>query len=213
MRLLVFSIIGLVSFASNADVQVPYEGFYDQLKVAEKEEYTKVKTGFFLVNTENGQHCTLDSVLIASDQRTETVAIGKDNEIMLPFDKELDQDKAKITLHYSESQQCNISVQPMAREDYKNHITLAELKEVDKQLFALLQDSAGFWGKRFLPEFKGVTLLLDKETGNARITSSEATYPVINGRLSLSRETLENPGNNELVLPGNITRIQPWLGG
>ncbi|EAR26316.1 DUF2987 domain-containing protein, partial [Pseudoalteromonas tunicata] len=64
-------------------------------------------------------------------------------QLLLPFEKQLDQDKAVIVVQHS-SAQCQLQMQIEARDDYSQSVTKQQLFATYQELDKLMDDLSGF---------------------------------------------------------------------
>lgn len=146
------------------DLVLNYDGFYNRIKKSKKADYNNTKLGIFLKNRASGQHCQISDARIRLDNAVTIVDIAQDNELMLPFDKALRDDKAKLFITVADESDCDLSFQIMT---VSSDVTSYKTGEIVKQIIEFdqfLGDMAGYFGRLNLPTTIGVQIIFAEET-------------------------------------------------
>ena len=152
----------LVPALSAQELVVGYDDFYNRIKSSKKEQYDNTKIGVFLNNSKTGKHCQIEDAFINFEGEITKVEVGADSELMLPFDKQLRDDKAKLHVNVTDSASCDLAFQIMAaNNDSAEYSTLALVKQIEEfDLF--LGNMAGYFGRMNLPATIGVQFIFDE---------------------------------------------------
>ena len=160
----------LVPSLSAQELVVGYDGFYNRIKNSKKEQYVNTKIGVFLNNSQTGKHCQIENAFINFEGAITDVEIGADSELLLPFDKDLRDNKAKLHVNVTDKAPCDLAFQIMTTENNTaEYSTLSLVKQIEEfDLF--LGNMAGYFGRMNLPATVGVQFIFD-ETVDAYTTS------------------------------------------
>ena len=159
----------LVPSLSAQELVVGYDGFYNRIKNSKKEQYVNTKIGVFLNNSQTGKHCQIENAFINFEGAITDVEIGADSELLLPFDKDLRDNKAKLHVTVTDTASCDLAFQIMTTENNTvEYSTLSLVKQIEEfDLF--LGNMAGYFGRMNLPATVGVQFIFD-ETVDAYTT-------------------------------------------
>lgn len=174
-----------------------YSGFYKHLDTVAKARVEQAHLGFYLIRQNGDGMCRIESgeVRVAQDIRGQ-VEVLPHGQFRLPYDKQLDLDKAVVALEVEDPERCDIAIKIQAELD-AGEISLTRLREVRQEMDLLLKKMAGWPGRYFVPELKGLHLVA-AEPGQ-QLGGKE--------RLELSDSQLAE--ERSLTLPA--VRISPWL--
>jgi len=162
----------LVPSLSAQELVVGYDGFYNRIKNSKKEEYVNTKIGVFLNNSQTGKHCQIENAFINFEGAITNVEIGADSELLLPYDKDLRDNKAKLHVNVTDTASCDLAFQIMAADNNSaEYSTLSLVKQIEEfDLF--LGNMAGYFGRMNLPATVGVQFIFD-EPVDAYTTSGD----------------------------------------
>lgn len=152
----------LVPSLSAQELVVGYDGFYNRIKNSKKEQYVNTKIGVFLNNSQTGKHCQIENAFINFEGAITDVKIGADSELLLPFDKDLRDNKAKLHVNVTDIASCDATFQIMTTENNTaEYSTLSLVKQIEEfDLF--LGNMAGYFGRMNLPATVGVQFIFDE---------------------------------------------------
>ncbi|OIN04311.1 DUF2987 domain-containing protein [Oceanisphaera psychrotolerans] len=174
-----------------------YSAFYKHMAKVEKAKVEQAELGFYLSRTDGEGVCTIESGTVRVDDMPRgQVVVLPHGQFVLPYDKQLDLDKAVVELEVDHPEQCDIAVQIQANLA-AGETSMAQLRLVQHEMHTLLQKMAGWPGKYFVPELKGVQLR-PAEPGQQ-----------LNGAEQLKLSGAELAGERTLSLPA--VRITPWF--
>ncbi len=155
----------LFSSQTNAkEFMVAYEGFYDRLKVVNKGNYTFAEIGFYLSEVNSAKPCQLKSGEIVTELQNYPLVFTEFGQILLPFDKELDYNKAviKAQTHVPE-QDCQLSMQIETKVTDSLLLNEATLFEIYTEQKALIGDLSGVMMRTLfqfmMPKVTGISIL------------------------------------------------------
>lgn len=195
-------------------LELAYGTFYNQMKTFAKGEFGHARLGFYLTDQQNGRRCGLTSARVSTPDRDVPAEVTVDSELRLPYDDDLNLDKATVVVGLSEPHAaCDMSVQVMADVPTAPELPLAEIALRQQQMQLLLDKMAGIFGKYFLPKMEGVRLSLMEPVGTAYLVDGarQEAVPWQQGQLLLSNAQLAAFAGGKLQLQGEVLRLTPWL--
>lgn len=195
-------------------LELAYGTFYSQMKTFAKGEFGHARLGFYLTDPQNGRRCLLTSARVSTPDRDVPAEVTVDSELRLPYDDDLNLDKATVVVELTEPHAaCDMSVQVMADAPATPEVPLAEIALRQQHMQQLLDKMAGMVGKYFLPRMEGVRLSLVAPSGTAYLVEGarQEAVPWQQGQLLLSNAQLAAFANGRLQLQGEILRLTPWL--
>lgn len=178
-------------------IALDYSGFYKYLEKVEKAKVEHAELGFYLTRADGQGLCSIESGDVRVDEELKgAVTILPHGQFIIPEDKELDLDKAKVVLAVRDETQCDISIQIQANLD-AGEIAMSTLRQVEDDMYRLLQKMAGWPGKYFVPELQGLKL-------NPAVLATQ-----VQGKEQLKLSQAELAEEGSLSLPA--VRITPWF--
>lgn len=125
-------------------LELDYGTFYSQMKTFAKGEFGHARLGFYLASQQNGRRCGLTSARVSTPDRDVPAEVTVDGELRLPYDDDLNLDKAIVVVGLTEAHAaCDLSVQVMADAPATPEVPLAELVSRQQQMQRLLDKMAG----------------------------------------------------------------------
>ncbi|WP_116473186.1 DUF2987 domain-containing protein [Zobellella maritima] len=208
MKTLPLSILALLLSALPVCAQpleLGYSGFFKHMKTVQKAKVQQAELGFYLSQADGGGLCTIISggVRVDGEPRGE-VTLLPHGQFVLPYDKQLDLDKAVVVLELAEREQCDISIKIQAQLE-GGRTALAQLRQVRDEMQTLLAKMAGWPGRYFIPDIQGLHLYPAMGEDSLRLEGMEADPGT--GKVSLRDAQLAGEGS--LMLP--MVRITPWI--
>ncbi|MGJ8485994.1 DUF2987 domain-containing protein [Pseudoalteromonas sp. SYSU M81236] len=149
--------------ATAGEFVVAYDGFYDRLKVVNKGDFQYAQVNFYLSDIATNDVCKIKSGKIITEQQEFDLTYTDQAQLLLPFDKQLDTDKAVIVVQPENPQHdCQLKLQIEATNLSEFALTKANLYELNEEFDELLSDLSGFFVSKLmwflLPEQQGVVL-------------------------------------------------------
>ncbi|MDX7836473.1 DUF2987 domain-containing protein [Aeromonas caviae] len=199
-------------------LELDYGTFYSQMKTFAKGEFGHARLGFYLASQQYGRRCGLTSARVSTPDRDVPAEVTVDGELRLPYDEDLNLDKAIVVVGLTEAHAaCDLSVQVMADvpppADSRWELKVSELTGRQHDMQSLLEKLAGMVGKYFLPEMTGVRVSLVQPSGTAYLIDGARQLPLPwqEGQLLLSNAQLAEFAEGKLQLQGEILRLTPSL--
>ncbi|WP_017219966.1 DUF2987 domain-containing protein [Moritella dasanensis] len=152
----------LVPSISAQELVVGYDGFYNRMKSSQKEQFVNTKIGVFLNNSQTGKHCQIENAFINFEGAITDVKVGDDSELLLPFNKQLRDDKAKLHVNVTDKATCDVSFQIMATDTNTTEFTSLTLVKQIEEFDLFLGNMAGYFGRMNLPTTMGVQFIFDE---------------------------------------------------
>lgn len=107
-------------------LELDYGTFYSQMKTFAKGEFGHARLGFYLASQQNGRRCGLTSARVSTPDRDVPAEVTVDGELRLPYDEDLNLDKAIVVVGLTEAYAaCDLSVQVMADAPATPEVPLA----------------------------------------------------------------------------------------
>jgi len=201
-----------ITFAVNAkEFVVSYDGFYDRLKVVNKGDFQYAQVNFYVTDIATGDPCLIDSGKIITETRELALSYTDQAQLQLPFDKQLDTDKAVIVLTPQNSNHdCQLKLQIEAQEFNPQPLTKAELLTMHNEFDELLSDLSGFFVSTLmsflLPEQQGVVLTFAQP-----VSISDPAF-TCDGKICHVKVLDEwQDDNSTFSIKADITKVTPWI--
>jgi len=135
-----------------------YDGFFDRLEDLDEPEYSKVTLGFYFKEIGSNEPCKMTSVKLKSQSESKDVYFYPSGEVLLPFDEQLDMDKAKLIISHETSHDCGLDMRLESKALLSKTIKSQEAEELLLTFDAALDELAGMMSF-LLPDVAGVTFL------------------------------------------------------
>lgn len=161
---LLFLLLSMTVFSTNArEFVMSYDGFYDRLKIVNKGEFQYARVNFYISDIRTGKKCSIESGTILTENNEYPLNYTQEAQLLLPFDKQLNTDKAVIVIQPQDPlHECQLKLQIEANE--LNDLTFNKhaLYTIHNELDELLTDLSGFFVSKLmwflLPQQKGVVV-------------------------------------------------------
>jgi hypothetical protein len=140
-----------------------YDGFYDRLKVVNKGDFQYARVNFYISDIGTNESCAIKSGTILTENNEYPLNYTDNGQLLLPFDKQLDTDKAVIVIQpQNPAHDCQLKLQIEANELDGLSFSKQSLFTLHSELDELLTDLSGFFVSKLmwflLPEQKGVVV-------------------------------------------------------
>jgi hypothetical protein len=153
--------------AANANTKeaflLSYEGMYDRLKVLNKGNYQYADIGFYLV-TDKGAVCPVTHVELITSSRNQTITVGENARLYLPFDEQMDKDKALVAVSTENNEICHLKLQLEAQINDNFVLTQANAYTIKNEFEELMGGLSGFFVRNLMPflmpDVTGITVTL-----------------------------------------------------
>jgi hypothetical protein len=139
-----------------------YDGFYARLKKSEQAQYSQVTLTFLLRQQNSDQVCKIDQAQLTTDLVKQPLILASNGELLLPYDEEMNDNKAKIRLQQpDDAVPCDLNFRLRNKLPLQRQLALSEVKKIHQQFDQLMDEMAGI-AKYMLPEIQGVTVLFSQ---------------------------------------------------
>lgn len=145
-------------FAAENVMSLSYDGFFDRIEKLDKPEFQNVKLAFYLKEMTTGKPCNIKSVELKTKLKSKKVYFYDSGEVILPFDKQFDLDKAQVVIEKENNDNCGLDMRIESIGLFDNQIKKVELIDLVDTFSAALKKQTGMLS--FLaPEVIGATFL------------------------------------------------------
>ncbi|MBD1583510.1 DUF2987 domain-containing protein [Pseudoalteromonas sp. S16_S37] len=155
------ALLGCIHNVSAKEFVVSYDGFYDRLKVLEKGNFEFARVNFYVVDIATLEPCKIAKGEIVTEKNSAPLTYTQDAQLLLPFDKQLDQDKAVVIIEpQNPKHDCQLKFQIEAEHFSVENLNKADIYQLHTEFEELLEDLSGFFVSKLmgflLPEQRGV---------------------------------------------------------
>lgn len=188
-----------------------YDGFYDRLKVVNKGDFQYARVNFYISDIGTNEVCSIKSGTILTEKNEYPLNYTDKAQLLLPYDKQLDTDKAVIVVQPKNPvHDCQLKLQIEANELDGLALSKQSLLVINNELEELLTDLSGFFVSKLmwflLPEQKGVvvTFKTPKQFDDERITCEKSVCYF---------EVTDSWEDNITVLAdiNEVVKVTPWI--
>ena len=188
-----------------------YDGFYDRLKVVNKGDFQYARVNFYISDIGTNEVCSIKNGTILTEKNEYPLNYTDKAQLLLPFDKQLDTDKAVIVVQPKNPvHDCQLKLQIEAKELDGLALSKQSLLVINNELEELLTDLSGFFVSKLmwflLPEQKGVvvTFKTPKKFDDERITCEKSVCYF---------EVTDSWEENTTVLAdiNEVVKVTPWI--
>lgn len=208
------SLLLLSALALNVNAKefvMSYDGFYDRLKVVNKGDFQYARVNFYISDIATNEACAIKSGTILTENNEYPLNFTDKAQLLLPFDKQLDSDKAVIVVEPQNSNHdCQLKLQIEANELEGLSLTKQSLYTINQELDELLTDLSGFFVSKLmwflLPEQKGVAVTFNAPT--------QLADKNIKCEKSVCYFAVEDDWEDDTTSLGNINnviKVTPWI--
>jgi len=188
-----------------------YDGFYDRLKVVNKGDFQYARVNFYISDIGTNEVCSIKNGTILTEKNEYPLNYTDKAQLLLPYDKQLDTDKAVIVVQPKNPvHDCQLKLQIEANELDGLALSKQSLLVINNELEELLTDLSGFFVSKLmwflLPEQKGVvvTFKTPKQFDDERITCEKSVCYF---------EVTDSWEDNTTVLAdiNEVVKVTPWI--
>jgi hypothetical protein len=195
---------------SERNLILNYDGFFDRMEDLDEAEYQDIKLAFYFMN-QSGDACPVKSVRLQTQLKEMEVYNLPSGEILLPFDHQLDADKAAIVIEKQDTQVCGLDMRLESVILLDKDVDVIKAKSLVATFDLALNDLAGVMSFT-LPDVVGVTF--KSETNDIlTITNSQAGKCELNAcTLTLTELALYQGQNQETInFSHSIIKAVPFI--
>ncbi|MEL0632473.1 DUF2987 domain-containing protein [Pseudoalteromonas carrageenovora] len=188
-----------------------YDGFYDRLKVVNKSDFQYARVNFYISDIATNEACAIKSGTILTENNEYPLNFTDKAQLLLPFDKQLDTDKAVIVVEpQNPNHDCQLKLQIEANELEGLTLSKQSLYTINTELDELLTDLSGFFVSKLmwflLPEQQGVAVTFNAPT--------QLADKNIKCEKSVCYFAVEDDWEDDATILGNINnvvKVTPWI--
>lgn len=151
-------VIADVEEQQTTTLELNYDGFFDRMDDLDEAEYVDVKLAFYFNQLNSKKACPIRSAKLQTKIKSMPVYYLEDGEVLLPFDEQLDMDKAKLLIETEKGLNCGLNMR------LENSFLLNQTMDNTKLVHLVatfndaLQDLGGMMSF-LVPQVTGVTVL------------------------------------------------------
>jgi hypothetical protein len=155
--LMTSSLLPMAAHAASEENQLVlnYDGFFDRLEDLNESEYQDIKLAFYFMN-QQGDACPVKSVRLQTQLNKMEVYYLPSGEILLPFDHQLDADKAAIVIEKADDQICGLNMRLESVILLDKDVDVTKAKSLISTFDLALNDLAGMMSFT-LPDVVGIS--------------------------------------------------------
>lgn len=182
--------------ANNHQLVLNYDGFFDRMDDLRESEYQDIKLAFYFMDTE-GKACPIKSVRLQTQLKQLDVYHLESGEILLPFDHQLDADKAAIVIEKQDDKTCGLNMRLESVVLLDKRVKVTKAQSLINTFDLALDDLAGMMSFT-LPDVVGITF---KGPENQTLTINN----MLSGKCELNSCTLTKQELQQYLSQGNTT--------
>lgn len=211
-HIVIFFLLCISAFSVNAkEFVMSYDGFYDRLKVVDKNDFQYARVNFYITDIATKAPCKIKSGRILTENNEYPLNFTEQAQLLLPFDKQLDTDKAVVVVEPENPvHDCQLKLQIEATELDELTLSKHALFTINSELEELLTDLSGFFVSKLmwflLPDQKGVAV-----TFKSPIQIKDKN---VNCKDLVCYFSVDKSWENDKTVVGDIkqvSKITPWI--
>ncbi|OUS69411.1 hypothetical protein B5G52_16985 [Pseudoalteromonas sp. A601] len=190
---------------------VSYDGFYDRLKVVNKGDFQFAQVNFYITDIASNDACLIKTGRIITERQEYPLNYTEQAQLLLPYDKQLDTDKAVIVIEpQNDNHDCQLKLQIEAREFTNSDLNKQQLYKLNDEFDELLSDLSGFFVSKLmsflLPEQKGVVL-----TFADPVSIDDAAFNCVKNTCHVSVTDDWQDDKTTFDVSASLTKVTPWI--
>jgi len=190
---------------------VSYDGFYDRLKVVNKGDFQFAQVNFYITDIASNDACLIKTGRIITERQEYPLNYTEHAQLLLPYDKQLDTDKAVIVIEpQNDNHDCQLKLQIEAREFTNSDLNKQQLYRLNDEFDELLSDLSGFFVSKLmsflLPEQKGVVLTFAEP-----VSIDDAAFNCVKNTCHVSVTDDWQDDKTTFDVSASLTRVTPWI--
>lgn len=184
-----------------------YDGFFDRIAKLDKPEFSTVKLAFYLKLKSNGSICPVESVDLKTKLKSRTVYFDEWAEILIPYDKQLDLDKAQLVINKQTKSECVMDMRIEAVANYGKEINPKSLSQLSNTFDLALKEQAGMMSF-LMPDVEGITVISKEDLTILNINNEVGDC---NGNRCTITNNQLNKLKEDLIFSSRPHRIIPYI--
>ncbi|MFA0414020.1 DUF2987 domain-containing protein [Vibrio renipiscarius] len=186
-----------------------YSKLYSHMKQNAEEGHNDVKVGFFFLDADSKQLCTIEKAWMEKEEHYEDIAISPAQEVLVPLDSHLRQANPLVFVDTPQDQQCDFSMVVMTKEPLSGEVSYAQVASLLPQMHTILEKLGGMFARWFTPEVEGLTLEFANRLNSTVRFSNGQEKEIVDGKVQITLEDIGEGGT--LHLPQETLRVLPYL--
>jgi hypothetical protein len=154
----------LLVHANTKELILSYDGFFDRIEKLDEPQFATVKLAFYLRDIVTNKSCVIKDVKLKTKLKSRDVYFYDTGEILIPYDKQLDLDKANVVINHNDNAQCNLDMRLEAVTQFSEVVQLKSIVELIDTLDAALKEQGGMMAF-LMPDVNGVTFIGENGIG------------------------------------------------
>jgi len=187
-----------------------YDGFFDRLEDLDEAEYQDIKLAFYFMN-QSGEACPVKSVKLQTKLKQMEVYNLPSGEILLPFDHQLDADKAAIVIEKQDEQLCGLDMRLESVILLDKDVDVIKAKSLVATFDLALNDLAGMMsftlpdvvGVTFKSEVNQVLSITNEKIGKCELNRCTVTLAELS--------SLQEQKQKTISFSRSITKVVPFI--
>ncbi|MBU2882364.1 DUF2987 domain-containing protein [Psychrosphaera sp. B3R10] len=139
-------------------MELNYDGFFDRMDDLDEAEYVDIKLAFYFNQINSKKACPIRSAKLQTKIKSMPVYYLENGEVLLPFDEQLDMDKAKLVIETEKGLECGLNMRLENSFLLASTIDNTKLVRLVETFNDALQDLGGMMSF-LVPKVTGVTVL------------------------------------------------------
>jgi hypothetical protein len=158
--LFVAAVTSTASFAMQKEnaLILNYDGFFDRMEEFDEPEFLGVKLAFYFKSKQTGKACAIESAQLKTQDRKKPVYYLDTGEVLLPFDEQLDMDKAKLIIVKKDDEECGLDMRIENSQLLTQHISVSQVVDLTEKFSSALTELGGMMSF-LMPSVTGITYL------------------------------------------------------
>ncbi|GLS84569.1 DUF2987 domain-containing protein [Paraferrimonas haliotis] len=196
-----------ITFADT--IALEYGGFYDRLNSLKKAEVNLIDVKFF-VRPAAQDSCEISSLTLINKKHRQSLMVGHDGSLMVPFDRRLKSDRALLEVDVDGTEtSCNLAISIQSKPALSSDVSGDWLMSVYQQLDKVYDRFAGFPMRYFRDPLTGVTL--HNESDEAIVITGLATVSSIAAHSTLQLSSQQLAQVESLSVVPQHFKITAWF--
>ncbi|MYM58587.1 DUF2987 domain-containing protein [Vibrio sp. OCN044] len=186
-----------------------YSKLFTHLKQNTKQGHEDVKVGFFFLNAETKQNCTIQKAWMEKEQHYEELKSTRYHELIVPVDNNLKSANPLVFVQTPQNERCDFSMVVMTKQPLSGKVSYTDVEKLMPQMQTMLEDLGGMFASWFTPDVEGVTMEFDNQLNGQVEFSNGGTKPIVNGKVQVALSDIGKGGT--MMLPQETSRVLPYL--
>lgn len=206
--LFLFLLSGAVCASDTQQMVLNYDGFFDRMESLDDPEFVDVKLAFYFTQRGKTNACPITSAKLKTELKSQDVYYFDSGEVVLPFDKQLDLDKAKLVIESKAGFDCGLNMRIESKQIFSDSMSKDQTQQLIHS-FDVALDELGGMMSFLMPDVTGVKFLGNEQNSTTQLASNI-------GRCSentciVTLQELENSADTKLVFNVAPSKAVPHI--